>query len=201
MADIELATALGTLGYTSPFTGTWATRPAASSSAGRYAFFTMPDGRKVAMVSDGARWRPVHSYAVLQPNASVTGTLTETTLATVSLPGTLLGSDGAVRITAIFGFTGTAGIKTMRAKFGGVTFVNSGPAVSTLSASINRTIANLTASSQIAIPVTAAEGSALASSVVTGAVDTTVDQPLVITVQLANVADSATLYKLIVEVL
>lgn len=183
------------------YSGPWAGRQAANNAAGQYAFFTMPDGRKVAMVSDGSRWRPVHAYAVLQPNASVTGTLTETTLATVSIPGTLLGSDGAVRITAIFGFTGTAGIKTMRAKFGGVTFVNSGPAASTLSASINRTIANLTASSQVAVPITAAEGNPQGSSPVVGAADTTLDQPLVITVQLANIADSATLYKLIVEVL
>lgn len=154
----------------------------------------------VAM-SDGIRWRPVGAFVALQPNASVTGTTNETTLSSVTIPAGLMGSDGSVRITAIFTFVGTAGIKTMRAKFGGTTFVNSGPANTTLSASIFRTISNLTASSQVAIPVTAAEGGAQASTTVVGSVDTSADQAIAITVQLASAADSATLNKLLIEVL
>ena len=154
----------------------------------------------VAM-SDGIRWRPVGAFVALQPNASVTGTTNETTLSSVTIPAGLMGADGSVRVTAIFTFVGTAGIKTMRAKFGGTTFVNSGPANTTLSASIFRTISNLTASSQVAIPVTAAEGGAQASTTVVGSVDTSADQAIAITVQLASAADSATLNKLLIEVL
>ena len=183
------------------FVGAWANRPSPVNNGGLYAFFTMPDGRRVAMVSDGARWRPVYAYALLQPNASVTGTTTETTLSSLTIPGGLLGADGAIRVTAIFSFTGTAGIKTMRAKYGTLTFVNSGPVVSTLSASISRTIANTTATAQVAVPITAAEGNAQGTSLLSGTVDSTVDQPLVFTVQLANIADSATLQKVIVEIL
>ena len=119
----------------------------------------------------------------------------------MTIPAGLMGADGSVRVTAIFTFVGTAGIKTMRAKFGGTTFVNSGPANTTLSASIFRTISNLTASSQVAIPVTAAEGGAQASTTVVGSVDTSADQAIAITVQLASAADSATLNKLLIEVL
>lgn len=179
----------------------WANRPSAAGAAGLVARFTMPDGRVVPMVSDGVRWKPLGAYVVAQPNANVTANTNEATLASVSIPGGLLGADGALRVLAVFSFTGTAGIKTMRMKFGGTTFVNSGPANTTLSASVFRVISNLSATSQVAIPVTAAEGGAQASVIVTGAVDTTADQQLVVAVQLASGADSATLTKLIVEVL
>lgn len=184
-------------------TSTWGAgdAPQAGQWMGSVAGFTMQGGRTVQMISDGTRWKPIGPFIVLQPNASVTATVDETTLASTTIPAGLLGTDGSIRITAIFTFVGTAGIKTMRAKFGGVTFVNSGPANTTLSASIFRTISNITASSQVAIPVTAAEGNALASTTVVGSVDTTVDQSIVISAQLANAADRATLVKLIVEIL
>lgn len=202
MADIELSSALATLGYTAPFTGTWAARPAATSSAGRYAFFTMADGRKSAMVSDGARWRPVYAYAVLQPNASVTGTLTETTLLTLTIPGGLLGADGTLRVYALFSYTGTAGTKTVRCKLGGQAFVNLAAAATNASTSVFKSLVNLSATSQLAMPAAALnDGLVAGGSVFTSTVDSTADQPLTITMQLANISDSATLQKVIVEIL
>ena len=130
-------------------------------------------------------------------DSAVTGTTNETTLATLVIPANILGSNGALRITALFSGTGT-NTKTHRIKFGGTTFAS----LSTSSSStvfgeiviVNRNATN----SQISHP-TIGDGSS-GSAVVTGSVDTTQSQNVVITGQLNNVADSITLGYVFVEV-
>lgn len=155
-----------------------------------------------AAMSDGVRWRPVGAFATLQPNASVTGTTSETTLASITIPGGLLGADGTVRAYALFSFVGTAGTKAIRTKFGGSNFTSLSATAATLSASVSKSLCNLSVASQQSIAAgTLSDGSSQTVGVVTLAVDSSVDQQLAITVQLSNTADSATLVKVIVEVL
>lgn len=155
-----------------------------------------------AAMSDGIRWRPVGAFATLQPNASVTGTTNETTLASVTIPGGLMGSDGSIRVYALYSFTGVAGTKAIRAKLGGANFISLSSTAATLSASVSKNVVNLTASSQAALATgTISDGSSQTSGIVSLSVDTTADQAMALTMQLANAADSATLVKVIVEVL
>ena len=154
------------------------------------------------VMSDGIRWRPVGAFATLQPNASVTGTTNETTLASITVPGGLMGADGSIRIYALFSFAGTAGTKTIRAKLGGQSFVNSAVAASNAATSVAKSVCNLTATSQTSMPAAAInDGLSAGGAVFVGTVDTGTDQPLLISMQLASAADSATLSKVIVEIL
>lgn len=155
----------------------------------------------VAM-SDGIRWRPVGAFVALQPNASVTGTTNETTLASVTIPAGLMGADGTLRVYALFSYTGTAGTKTVRCKLGGQSFVNLAVTAANASTSVSKSIANIAAASQVSMPVAAInDGLSAGGAVFTSTVDTSADQSFAVTMQLASAADSATLVKVIVEVL
>lgn len=155
----------------------------------------------VAM-SDGIRWKPVGAFATLQPNASVTGTTNETTLSSVTIPAGLMGADGSIRIYALFSFTGTAGTKTIRAKLGGQSFVNLAATATNASASVMKSVCNTSSSAQVSMPATALNDGLQAGGVVfSSAVDTTADQTFAVTMQLASATDSATLSKVIVEIL
>lgn len=153
-----------------------------------------------AAMSDGIRWRPVGAFATLQPNASVTGTTAETTLASVTIPGGLLGADGSVRAYVLYSFAGTAGTKLSRIRLQTTVMSSTTGAASDLSRSQFKYVSNILANSQASTPG-ASDGAASNVVNVLSSIDTSADQPLAFTVQLANAADSATLVKVIVEVL
>lgn len=176
--------------------------PLPSDWVGSTAGFKMPNDRIVQMISDGTRWRPIGPFVVLQPNASVTGTTAETTLASVTIPANLLGADGSVRVYALYSFTGTAGIKYLRIKFNGNTFVSLAPSAPVLSTSVLRQFSNLTTGTQVSSAVgLAAEGATNSNPITTLFVDTTADTTLTVTAQLAVGTDTASLAKVIVEIL
>lgn len=153
-----------------------------------------------AAMSDGVRWRPVGAFATLQPNASVTGTTAETTLASVTIPGGLLGEDGAIRVYALYSFAGTAGTKTSRMRFGGTSFAAASGVAADVGRCTVRTITNINQSSQRGAAEISFSDTGSGAIVLTS-IDTSADRPLNINAQLANAADSATLVKVIVEVL
>lgn len=134
---------------------------------------------------------------------SVTGTVTETTLASLNIPGGMMGPSGVLRITALFTVTNSANNKTLQVKLGGTSFF---APVLTTSASAqavvfirNRGVQN----SQIAAAPTGTTFGIGASTVanVTGAVNTALTQPLIITGTLANTGETITLEGFAVEVL
>lgn len=153
-----------------------------------------------AAMSDGIRWRPVGAFATLQPNASVTGTTNEATLASVTIPGGLMGSDGSIRILALYSFSGTAGTKTTRIRLQSTLMSSTSGNAADLGRSHIKFICNLAVNSQASLPGPSDGLSSTVANIV-GAVDTSIDQPLTVAAQLANSADSATLVKVIVEVL
>lgn len=53
----------------------------------------------------------------------------ETTLATVSVPANSMGPNGSVIVTAVWSYTNSANVKTMRGRFGGTTFYQTQPTV------------------------------------------------------------------------
>lgn len=153
------------------------------------------------MVSDGVRWRPIGPFVVLQPMAGVAATVDEVPVQQVLVPGGLLGADGGMRLYALFSFTGSGGARTLRAKFGGATFCFQAAGTANFSVSLSRVLSNVTPTSQIALPNAVYEGVLSGNPIFSSSIDTTQDQILSLSVQLASAGDSATLRKLIVEVL
>ena len=134
---------------------------------------------------------------------TVTGTTTETALVTLDLPAGALGPKGFIRLTLNFSHTNNANVKTVRARLGGIAGTAfAGPAVtSNARTHLIVHIYNRTATSQIA-------GTNNGNNVgygqsttgqVTGTVDTTVAQTLVVTGELATSTDTITLESYIYE--
>jgi len=135
---------------------------------------------------------------------SVTGTLVETTLATISVPANAMGANGALRITAQWSKTGTAGTGEPRIKFGGTTFVDGGAAGATvISGRTQVQIHNRNATnSQVAMAANQANFSfGNLTATVTSAIDTTSSQDVTFTCQLGNTGDTCTLESYSIELL
>ena len=139
------------------------------------------------------------------PGSSITGATTETALALVTIPAGSMGTQGSLRITALFSYTNSANTKTMRIRFG-----TGGAAVAhitvaqtaTATCTMVRQIINTTATTQISQPVSSLlMGSTSASVYPSSSIDTTVDQFVHITGTLANGAESIQLAYYCVELI
>jgi hypothetical protein len=135
---------------------------------------------------------------------TVTGTTGETTLATVAIPGNTLGANGALRITAQWTKTGTAGTVDPRIKFGGTTYMDIGAAGATVLSGRyqteihNRNVTN----SQIGTAIGQANFAMQATTTsVTTALDTTTSQNVTFTCQLGNTGDTCELSSYTIEIL
>ena len=146
------------------------------------------------------------SFVVLGSSAiavPLTGTTSETALATITIPAGAMGANGILRVSPLWSYTANANNKTLRCRLGGL----AGTIMSTLSVTTlgylrqhylihNRN----SAASQIA---GSAVGGTVTSSVAnqTGTINTAAAQDLVISVQLADGADTVTLESYVVELL
>jgi len=113
-----------------------------------------------------------------------------------------MGANGILRITALFSYTNSVNNKTLRFRFGnglsGTIFVSS---INTTTASYRLThvIQNRnSASSQVGGMLNGTIGGST-SAVVTGTIDTTAQQTVSITGQLANTGETITLESYLVE--
>lgn len=129
--------------------------------------------------------------------ASVTGTVAETALATITIPGGLMGPNGSIRVTPIFSITNNANNKSLGIKLGGQSIfaigLTTNSAYQAIATARNR-------GSQSAQLSTSGGGYAAVFTANTN-VDTSVDQVLTINGTLANAADTITLEGYTVEVL
>jgi hypothetical protein len=131
--------------------------------------------------------------------AALTGTVAETVLATITVPGGMMGPNGCLRIRVLASTTNNANNKTMRINLGGTAF-----ATLTVASS-------LFMSAAVRIGNRASEASNMAANdafnggtgvVTTGAtIDTAVDQALTLTGQLASAGDTMRIESVLVEVL
>jgi len=135
---------------------------------------------------------------------ALTGTTLETAMASVVVPGGLMGPHGSLRITYRFSTPNNANNKTMRVRFGGIAGASLGSRSQSLSACSgqivlisNRGIEN----SQVGVPVDFPWGGNTGNAIATGAVDTSADQVAIITGQLSSGADTMTLEGWTFEVL
>jgi len=115
-------------------TYTWATKPLASAYIGT-AFISDIGVGGSYWISNGTVWKPMNGYVVIAESAvagtSHTGTLVDTTLATINLPAGILGLTGTVVVEAKL----TANIITTTSiinyKIGGTVFSGVGTGVVT----------------------------------------------------------------------
>jgi hypothetical protein len=143
-------------------------------------------------------------YVLSQSGASssVTGTTTETTLATITIPGGSMGPNGSLRISPLWSYTNSANTKTLRIKFAGNTCYSSTPTTSAGLQAYFTIRNNNSASAQSAIGTGTSSGSGGSSTaVVSLTVDTSLDQVVVITGQLASAAENISLLGYSVEVI
>lgn len=136
--------------------------------------------------------------------SALTGSTALTTLATITIPGGLLGLNGTVRVTAKATGTGVAGTKSLGIQLNGTTLGDSsyGAAQTDITAILsfgNRNSQALQMGSGAGI--SGGVGSSNGATTRTGAVNTAPDTTLTIFGQLANAADSMTLQSYVVEVI
>jgi len=133
--------------------------------------------------------------------ASVTGTLSETTLASVVIPAGMLGLNGVLRITALWSATNNANTKSCVYRLGGTPICSTG-ITSFASYQDQRNMRNRGAlNSQINFVGAASFGSGSGVAPLATAIDTSVDKTLTLTAILTNTSDTVTLEGYTVEIL
>lgn len=135
----------------------------------------------------------------------LTGTASETALATIAIPAGTIGPNGSLRITTLWSHTNSANNKTWRIRLGGIGGTAFAAVVRSTTATDHdiRIIRNRgSASSQVALTAGTGVGFGTSGSApVTGSVDTASAQDLVLSGQLANTGETITLEAYTVELL
>jgi hypothetical protein len=133
--------------------------------------------------------------------ASHTGNTNLTNLATVTVPGGLMGKNGRLRITSLWSMTNNANSKSVFVSFAATAFYSVG-VVSTQTLQLQTNVANRgSQSSQVGAPSDMIGPLASTSAVVTAANDTSANQSVKLEIALANSSDSITLESYSIEVL
>ena len=146
-------------------------------------------------------WMIVGASAV---QSSVTGTTSETVLATVTIPGNLMGANGIIRIYSNWSNNNNANNKTARIRLNGLGTQAILGTTSTTSLTLAdlRQVQNVNATNSQKCWQFSSTGGLGQSigAVTTAAIDTTADMSLVFTGQLANAADNIAIENYTVEV-
>jgi hypothetical protein len=155
-----------------------------------------------------APYSPV--FFVSNTDRTLTGTINETELVSITIPGGTLGPNGVLRITTLWAMTGTANAKTIRIKFGGTAFhtaTTSGVAYSyaqlqTIIRNRNNTAAQISNSGAQSVAAWASYSYGYGGGGnITASIDTTQTQVISITGQHTSAAETIYLQSVIVEVL
>ena len=149
--------------------------------------------------------QPIRVLGASGAATSVTGTVTETALATVTVPAGAMGINGILRVSPLFSYTNSANNKTLRVRLGGIAgpvFLANAATTSLLAQPIilirNRGLVN----SQVGFTaVTFTSIATTTGSLATGSVDTTAATTLVISGELANTGETITLESYLVELI
>jgi len=168
------------------------------------------DDTGALLVHSGATWEDLsvalRAWRVLAHSgvaASVTGTTSETTLATAPVPAQAMGPNGVLRVTSLWSYTNSANIKTLKVAFGGSNFLFVAPTTTATFQAVT-TIGNRNAANAQVGPPSAAASTggmgATAAARVTASIDTTVAQDVAFKATLANAGETITLESYVVEV-
>jgi len=169
---------------------TWATKPAIAPQ-GQIICVTDIGENGILCRGDGTKWvrlNPTTLYSLGTP-VVLTGTTSETTMLTVSIPASLMNKRGRVNVIVLLSLTNNANTKTVRVKIGG------------------QTVASTTGTNQSVLGFSTwllnlnSETSQKNGNAVSFTIDTTIANDLVITGQLANSADTVTVTAVSVEII
>ena len=169
---------------------TWATKPNVAPS-GQIICVTDVGENGILCRGDGTKWIRMHqvNFYNLATPVALTGTTSETTMLTVSIPASLMNKRGRLSVIVLLSLTNNANAKTVKAKVGGQTV-----------AAITSTSQNLAAFSTWLLNVNS-ETAQKNGNAVSFTVDTTIANDLVITGQLANAGDTVTLTTFSMEII
>ncbi len=153
-----------------------------------------------------ANLKGVYILAASAAPVSVTGTASETALATITIPAGAMGVNGAVRIWTQWSYTNSGNAKTLRTRFGGIggtQYMSVAPTTTASMRDVPRIIQNRgAANSQVGGVISATAGFAPTTGApVTSAIDTTLAADIVLTGTLANTGETITLESYLVELI
>jgi len=169
---------------------TWANKPSVAP-LGQIICVTDIGENGILCRGDGAKWIRMHQinlYNLATP-VVLTGTTSETTMLTVSIPASLMNKRGRLNVLGLMILTNNANLKTLKVKFGG------------------QTLATVTSTSQAALGFSTwllnlnSETSQKNGNAVSFTIDTTIANDFVITGQLANAGDTVTLTAVSMEII
>lgn len=101
----------------------WVNKPSAANSEGEIIYVTDIGPNGSHWISNGSYWSPLNGEATLAQSGasvSVTGTTTETVLATYTLPANLVAPWSTIEIFHNWSYTNSANSKTLRLKHAAV---------------------------------------------------------------------------------
>lgn len=131
-------------------------------------------------------------------NSAAPANTSENALATISIPGGIMGPNGSIEILYTYRFTNNANNKIMRLRFSGIggTAFQDRLVTTQQTSQLLTIISNAGATnSQVGMGVGSTGIGETTNPIVTSAVDTTVNQTVVITGQKANAADTLELVR------
>ena len=169
---------------------TWANKPSVAPS-GQIICVTDVGENGILSRGNGTKWvrmHPVNFYNLATP-VVLTGTTSETTMLTVSIPAGFINKRGRLNMLGLMTLTNNANLKTLKVKFGGQT-------IATVASTSQAVLGFSTWLLNLNIETSQKNGNATSFTI-----DTTIANDLVITGQLANSADTLTLTALSVEII
>lgn len=162
------------------------------------------ESRAVAGYRDA--WVLLAASAVALPH---TGTTSETVLATVPVPSGIMGANGILRVTMLWGFDTSANNKIGRMRFGasgagtsGTAYFSTGNQTTNLAYRAQNQIENRGAANSQVGHHSATSGFAVVNAnIVTSAIDTTAGAEIAFTAALASGGDAMRLESYLVEIM
>jgi hypothetical protein len=165
---------------------------------------TIPN-RRAGPAAHQIQQQPDTGFRVLAQSSvavSHTGSVTETTLATITVPADTMGNNGRLRITAHWSYTNDASNKITRIRFNGSQLVS---ATNTTTAQQRQQIElanqNSLSAQIVSIPGAPTGFGTTTTAILTHTIDTSADRNITITGELADTADTITLQSYVVEIL
>ena len=176
----------------------FASLPSASAAGAGAVYLVTDIGAGGALfVSTGSLWKPLGGSCVLAQSyvqSPVTGTLSETTLATVTIPAGLMTAGGALEVEALWSMTSNANNKRVRIRFGGASgtaYYDNTLTTGALGSPTRTRIANRgAANSQVGLAAANLGYTSSGNPLTTSAVDTTAATSVVLTGTLSVSTDS-----------
>lgn len=128
----------------------------------------------------------------------LTGTAAETTLASYTLKGGTMGNNGAIRVSTAASITNSSNTKTLKVK---LSTLASGVSYTTSVAGYEQRYFRNRGAQNSQLTQSSTSMGATGAAVLTGAIDTSTDQLITITGQLANTGETITLEGYTIELL